>query len=181
MKTVKLSITALLIAVSFISSAQRGGRRIYNWALGMRYEIQGGVSTGATVPASLYGPTFKYLLDPQKNLEIMVLSDYSNGTDFYSMFHFFNPFPDVPQNFRYYFGLGGHVGKWRFKSVSPLYTTKIIPGIDGQLGFELIWRKVPFALSVDWHPMYNLVTYTSTDPKLQLLKVGVTLKYAYKR
>ena len=178
MKTLKKIITAGLIAITITTSfAQRGGRNIYNWALGVRYEFQGGINEQNSLPTVLLGPTFKYLLDPQKDIEIMYLSDFSNGTDIYAMFHIFNPFPEIPQNFRYYAGLGGHGGRWRFDKKS---NAKFDAGIDGQIGVELIGRKIPLAVSFDWHPSFNVMSIDPKDPKLLLLKLGITLKYAYK-
>jgi hypothetical protein len=176
MKQLKMIITAGLVAISLLSFSQKGGRKIYNWSLGVRYEFQGGTSSYPTMPASLLGPTFKYIITTQTAVEVMYLSDFANGNDIYGMFHFFNPLPEIPQNYRYYLGFGGHAGRWKFDKINP----KFLSGVDGQLGMEFIGRKMPLAISVDWHPGYNFSTYSATDPKLLLLRIGITVKYTHK-
>jgi len=177
MKEFKVLLTAGLIAAATLSFAQKGGRNIYNWSLGGRYEYIGGVD-GTIQPTMLLGPTFKYLLDPQRDIEIMYLSDFSSGENIYGLFHVFNPFPDIPQNFRYYYGGGLHVGRW--KSAITTNAKFIEAGVDGQLGLELIGKKIPLALSFDWHPEYNFVDEKG-QKQLLLVKIGVVLKYTYKR
>ena len=177
MKIIKALLTLGILAISVLTFAQKGGRNIYNWSLGGRYEYIGGVNS-ENQTTMLLGPTLKYLLDPQKDIEIMYLSDFSNGGNLYGIYQIFNPFPDIPQNFRYYMGAGLHAGRW--KSMITANSKYIESGIDAQLGIEFIGKKIPLALSFDWHPEYNFMV-EKEQVKFLLIKVGVVLKYYYKR
>lgn len=176
-KIVRTLVTACLIAVSLTSFSQKGGRNIYNWALGFRGEYVGNPGTNDYDPGSVIGPSFKYLWDPQRNIEIMYLTPgLKTGGDLHLMVNIFNPFPELPQNFRYYFGLGAHGGRWKTEDI--VNETYYTAGVDGQLGLEIIGRKIPLALSIDWHPTYTPITKQS---KSALMRFGLTLKYTYKR
>jgi len=178
MKIVRTLLTASLIALSLTSFSQKGGRNIYNWALGVRGEYIGTSNTDNVYDPSsgtAFGPSLKYLWDPQRNIEIMYLTpSIKEGGDLHLMANIFNPFPEMPQNFRYYFGVGAHGGRWKPSDEKAYYTA----GVDGQLGLEIIGRKIPLALSIDWHPTYTPVTKQS---KTALMRFGLTLKYTYKR
>jgi len=173
MKIVRTLLTASLIALSLTSFSQKGGRNIYNWALGVRGEYIGTAEPDNPYnPSSgtVFGPSFKYLWDPQRNIEIMYLTPgLKTGGDLHLMVNIFNPFPELPQNFRYYFGLGAHGGRWKTGDVPN--KTYYPLGVDGQLGLEIIGRKIPLALSIDWHPTYSWFTKQSNS----------ALKYTYKR
>lgn len=175
MKRHSFTLLAICLLMGFTSFAQKGGRNIYNWSLGLKAEAIGESTDidAINLPTTLFGPAFKFLIDPQKSIEIAALSDYSNGVQGHAIFNFFNPFPEIPQNYRYYFGLGVHAGRWSRLGDS------FRSGLDGQIGIEFIGRKIPVALSVDWHPTVDLITESST--KLWPVNFGVTLKYTYKR
>jgi len=178
MKIVRTLLTASLIALSLTSFSQKGGRNIYNWALGVRGEAIGTSSTNNYNEGIVFGPSLKYLWDPQRNIEIMYLTPgLKTGGDLHLMVNIFNPFPELPQNFRYYFGAGIHGGRW--KTGDPQNDKTYYPlGLDGQLGLEIIGRKIPLALSIDWHPTYSWFTEQSNSA---LMRFGLTLKYTYKR
>ena len=173
MKCIKAIITVSLISMSFISFSQKGGRNIYNWSLGGRFEIVSeNTDKGAVnLPTPLIGPAFKFLLDPQKSIEIAAMSDFKNGVQCQGIFNLFNPFPEVPQTFRYYVGMGLHAGTWK----TPGNLDPFRFGADGQLGVELIPRDIPLALSIDWHPTFDIVTKSTN--KIWLINFGLTIKY----
>jgi len=176
MKIAKVIITASLVAISLVSFSQKGGRRIYNWSLGGRMEVvSASTDLGATsLPTPLVGPAFKFLVDPQKAIEFAALSDFRSGGQIHGIFTFFNPFPEIPQTFRYYVGMGFHAGSWK-----KIYTKEAFQlGADAQVGVELIPRDIPMAISLDWHPCMNFVTSSTT--KLWIVNIGLTLKYYYK-
>lgn len=62
----------------------------------------------------------------------------------------------------WYAGFGGHIGSWdgrdaRWGEDGNAYT---VVGIDGIVGLEYNFKPVPFNLSVDWKPSYNIFGYT---------------------
>jgi len=174
MRIIKAVITASLITISLTSFSQKGGRNIYNWSLGGRMEIVSPSTdkNAINLPTPLVGPAFKFLVDPQKSIEIAAMSDFKNGALVQGIFTFFNPFPEIPQTFRYYVGMGLHAGTW--KKLNDTFRA----GADGQLGVELIPRDIPFAISIDWHPTMEVVTKSSA--KLFIVNIGLCLKYYYK-
>lgn len=182
MKKITLFATITCLVIAFTGFAQKGGRNIYNWSLGARMEIIGNQDASSIVPgpSPLFGGAFKFLLDPQKNIEILALSDINTGLDIHGLFAIFNPFPEMPQNFRYFFGAGAHAGRWTQELINSTKKAYFDAGVDGQLGIEFIGRKIPLALSFDWHPVYNVVT-KKDDTKAFLMRFGLTLKYTYKR
>ena len=176
MKLVKTVITAGLISISLASFSQKGGRRIYDWSLGCRAEVLGTSTDNDAInlPSPIFGPAFKFLIDPQKSIEIAALSDFSSGGQLQGIFNIFNPFPDIPQSLRYYMGLGLHAGRWNKLIVPDPFRA----GVDGQLGVEFIPRNIPLAISLDWHPRIEIVTKSSS--KLNILGFGLTVKYYHK-
>ena len=59
----------------------------------------------------------------------------------------------------YYFGGGAHIGVWT-GNTSPWFTgtqTYTVIGIDGILGLEYVFEEIPFNISIDWKPGFNLI------------------------
>jgi len=56
----------------------------------------------------------------------------------------------------YFYGGGAHIGMWAEKD-SPTYT---VIGIDGIIGLEYVFTEIPFNLSLDWKPGFNLIGYS---------------------
>ncbi|MGM0613133.1 MAG: hypothetical protein ACQESM_06465 [Bacteroidota bacterium] len=62
----------------------------------------------------------------------------------------------------WYAGFGGHIGFWdgnnaKWGDDEKSYT---VIGIDGILGMEYNFVEIPFNLSVDWKPAFNLFGYS---------------------
>jgi len=66
--------------------------------------------------------------------------------------------------FRFYMGAGGHIG-FRNREYHPWWKDKesrkddpaAVIGIDGQIGLEYTFSKIPLNLSIDWKPAINLI------------------------
>ncbi len=61
-----------------------------------------------------------------------------------------------------YYGIGGHVGFWDGNRTNwgDNGTSYTVIGVDGILGMEYNFSEIPFNLSLDWKPSFNLVGYT---------------------
>ncbi len=66
------------------------------------------------------------------------------------------------ERLNWYFGFGGHIGFWdgddtKWGEPDKSYT---VVGIDGILGLEYNFVAIPFNISIDWKPAYNLFGYS---------------------
>ncbi len=62
----------------------------------------------------------------------------------------------------FYYGAGAHLGVWNGK-INPWFDDRsghTVIGIDGILGLEYVFNQIPFNISVDWKPGFNLIGYT---------------------
>lgn len=65
-------------------------------------------------------------------------------------------------NLYYYYGGGAHIGAWSGRN-NPWFNntnTYTVIGIDGILGLEYVFEEIPFNISIDWKPGFNLIGYT---------------------
>ncbi len=61
----------------------------------------------------------------------------------------------------FYYGAGAHVGFW--DNTSPWFdsgTSTAVIGIDGIVGLEYNFSEIPFNISLDYKPAFNLIGYT---------------------
>ncbi len=62
----------------------------------------------------------------------------------------------------FYYGAGAHIGLWD-GDVNPWFNdgaTHTVLGIDGIIGVEYVLQEIPFNISLDWKPGYNLIGYS---------------------
>ncbi len=62
----------------------------------------------------------------------------------------------------FFYGGGAHLGSWN-SSVSPWFednNSNIVLGIDGIVGLEYVFYEIPFNISLDWKPGFNLIGHT---------------------
>lgn len=140
----KKFLFTLLMALSF--SVLQG--QDYQNALGVR----GGFSNGLT---------FKHFLNEKAAVEVLLSTRWRgyNITGLYELH--VNAFNEPRLNF--YYGIGGHVGRWRGYKGHPWFDDDLyytVVGIDGILGLEYNFEEVPINISIDYKPAFNLVGYT---------------------
>jgi hypothetical protein len=63
------------------------------------------------------------------------------------------------QGLGWYIGGGAHVGFWDFPGSDT--GTEFALGVDGILGMEYTFVDIPLNLSLDWKPMFNIVSETT--------------------
>ncbi|NBC82204.1 MAG: hypothetical protein GVY19_02370 [Bacteroidetes bacterium] len=73
------------------------------------------------------------------------------------------------RNFNFYYGGGAHVGFWDLNNRPTPWDSRddefddnsyVAIGIDGIVGLEYTFDEVPFNLSLDWKPAFNLIEDT---------------------
>ena len=140
----KKIVITLLFSLSFYSLQAQN----YNNAIGVRL---GGIS----------GVTFKTMMSGSNALEVIVGGKY-RGVHAVVLYEVHAEAFDVPNLFWYYGG-GGHIGFWegrygRWFDEARGSTTAI--GIDGIFGMEYQIEEIPFTVSLDLIPSFNIAEYT---------------------
>jgi len=137
-------ISLLCFSMQVVSQAD------YSTGIGLR----GGFPTGVTI---------KHFVNEQDAIE-GILGVHYRGFVLTGLYErHINAFGEDRLNF--YYGAGGHVGFWSYYKNHPVFNdsysgTRTIIGVDGILGLEYSFEQVPFNLSVDWKPMFNLGPYS---------------------
>lgn len=116
------------------------------------------------------GPTYRYYLGSKISTEIFALTDFSNGIEFYGFLQYGEGIPGIPANFRWIAGAGAHAGTWKG------YHDSFVAGFDGMLGLEYTFDKHPLSLSLDWHPLVNIITEKKND-RFWPQKFGLSARY----
>lgn len=115
----------------------------YNTGIGLR----GGWGTGLTV---------KHFLNSKAAVE-GILDSRWHGLGITGLYELHTRAFDVDR-LNFYYGVGGHLGFWDgqyYRSYDNSKTYTVI-GIDGILGLEYNFKEIPFNLSLDWKPTFDL-------------------------
>ncbi len=113
--------------------------------------IRGGLSNGITV---------KHFIDSNKAIEGL-LSTRWQGLNITGLYEIHNQAFDTPR-LHWYYGVGGHIGFWDGYKNHPWFNegTYTVIGIDGIIGMEYNIEPIPFNISLDWKPAFNIIGYT---------------------
>ncbi|MBA4322018.1 MAG: hypothetical protein C0408_04305 [Odoribacter sp.] len=103
-----------------------------------------------------YGLTIKHFMNENNAVEGILASNWGGfvATVLLENEHWTGLYP----GFNWYWGLGAHIGFWDAganRYVTSTYTGSVI-GIDGILGLEYTFDKIPLNLSIDILPSINL-------------------------
>jgi hypothetical protein len=143
----KPSLKFLIITLLFGTLSMNASAQDYNTAIGVR----GGWHSGLTV---------KHFLNGSDALEGLLVTAWK-GFELTALFErHANAFG--VNNLNWYYGAGGHVGS--FQS-GPWFDedkneSNMVIGVDGILGLEYNIGDIPFNVSIDWKPEFNLVGYS---------------------
>ena len=126
----------MLFAVSNVSAQN------YVQAVGLRGGVYSGINYKNFVTNSM--AIEGIFLKPWKAVELIGLVEYHN-------------YLSRSNHLLWYYGFGGHIGFY-----DALYTlhsrgTYLVLGVDGILGLEYEFDRIPLAIGVDWKPNFNLV------------------------
>lgn len=150
-----------IICLAFGSYAQKTTTP-YSSAFGGRIEIN--------TDRTFLGFTYKHYMDQLKSYEVMALSDFDRGIEFYGFLQYNGTVPDFPPKLRWIVGGGANLGTWNDDS--------FVLGIDGMLGVEYSFTELPLNLGLDWKPVLNLVT--KKDDRFWPSKFGISIRYTIK-
>lgn len=139
----KLALSLVLGLFAFLPTNAQD----YNTGIGVR----GGFAQGITI---------KHFVSGTSALEGIIASRWK-GIELTGLYEIHGRAFQVDR-LNWYAGFGGHVGAWdgqdaRWGDDGDSYT---VVGIDGIIGLEYNFERVPFNLSVDWKPAYNFSGYT---------------------
>ncbi|MBE0674605.1 MAG: hypothetical protein IH591_08090 [Bacteroidales bacterium] len=137
----------MLIAFFILGSVTLMNAQDYNTGIGVR----GGFSNGLTIKHFVGNSTaFEGILATRwKGFEITGLVEF-HARAFRA------------DRLNWYAGFGGHIGFWNGDNVNwgtPGVDYSVV-GLDGILGLEYNFREVPFNISIDWKPEFNLWGYS---------------------
>ena len=139
-----LGLTLLLFTSGYTHAQKR-----YDNALGVRL-------------GSWPGITYKHFVSQRGAFEA-ILNTRWHGFMFHGLYEVHHKAFNEP-GFNFYYGVGGHIGHWNVgRYRHPWYDDAgryAAIGVDGILGLEYSFSKIPLNLSVDWKPMLNLVSWT---------------------
>ena len=141
-------IFMLIAVLTFTASFTQAQARDYNTGLGLR----GGRFNGLTI---------KHFIENDTAFE-GIISTRWQGYNVTGLFEKHKTAFDLPR-LNWYYGLGAHIGVWDGDNVKwaddkDSYT---LIGIDGIIGLEWSISEIPFCISIDWKPAYNLIGNTS--------------------
>jgi hypothetical protein len=120
----------------------------YNTGIGIR----GGLSNGLTV---------KHFIGSDTAIEGL-LSTRWRGFNITGLYEIHDQAFDTPR-LNWYYGFGGHIGFWGGYKNHPWFeddASYTVIGIDGIIGIEYNIEPIPFNISLDWKPGFNIIGYT---------------------
>jgi hypothetical protein len=133
----------------------------YKGGLGLR--LEGGKDGNS-------GVSYKQFVRQNTALEGLFLSDFDDGFEISALGMTQNGFPGAPSELMWYGGGGAHIGFWGDRN-------PFVAGIDGILGIEYAFRQIPLSLSLDWHPVFNIIS--EKDDRFFPMKFGLTVRYIF--
>jgi len=140
----KLSIVLVLGLLSLVTLNAQD----YNTGIGIR----GGLSNGLTV---------KHFIGSDTAIEGL-LSTRWRGFNITGLYEIHDQAFDTPR-LNWYYGFGGHIGFWGGYKNHPWFeddASYTVIGIDGIIGIEYNIEPIPFNISLDWKPGFNIIGYT---------------------
>lgn len=135
-----------VVIVIFLFFVATSNAQDYKTGIGLR----GGWGTGLTV---------KHFLSKTKAVE-GILDSRWHGFGVTGLYEIHTRAFDVDR-LNFYYGIGGHLGLWDgYYSHWGDNRNYTVIGIDGILGLEYNFKEIPFNLSLDWKPAFNVAGYT---------------------
>ncbi len=127
----------------------------FNLLNAQTYETGIGLRGGPSV-----GITIKHFLTEKGALEGILTSRW-RGVNITGLYEIHNQISEL-EGLRWYYGFGAHAGYWRANYSNNVFNNDyhLILGLDGIIGLEYNFAIVPFNLSLDWKPAFNLVGST---------------------
>ena len=138
----------LLISLIVFSLVLTGFAQDYRTGIGLR----GGFASGLTI---------KHFMGEKSAFELLFASRW-RGLEITALYEIHNRAFNTDR-LNWYYGLGGHIGFWNGDYTHRYWgdagTNYTVIGIDGILGLEYNFSEIPFNISIDWKPAFNIVGY----------------------
>ena len=152
----------VLISLAFATSAQAQ----YRYTLGL----------GGKTGSPYFAASAKYFLGSHSAIEgLASFGLYGVGlTGLYEYHIYIDPAPGL----RWYFGGGAHVSTTSNRYYNPYadaYYGSAIAGLDGVIGLEYVFEKIPLGLSFDLMPVLNIAGYFGP-----WWNAGIGVRYLFK-
>ena len=155
------AVIAISASVFFAFSAAAYAAADYTAGLGLRLEA------GADGNA---GISYKQFLSARNAVEGLLLTDLNDGVEVSGLYMFQSRFPGSARDLRWYAGGGAHIGTWGKHD-------EFVLGPDGILGVEYSFSDIPLSISIDWHPVFNIIT--EKNDRFWPAKFGLTMRYTF--
>ena len=108
------------------------------------------------------GLTIKHFIGSETALEGLILSRW-NGFNITGLYEIHNEAFSTP-GLNWFYGFGGHIGFWHGSPNHPWFdndtNSHSVIGVDGIVGIEYNLSNIPFNISLDWKPGFNIIGYT---------------------
>ncbi len=111
--------------------------------------IRGGLSNGLTI---------KHFTQEGVALEGIAAFRWG-GFHFTGLYEIHEPAFDT-ERLKWFYGGGAHLGVWDTDSPFVDGDSQAVIGIDGIIGLEYSLEEIPFSISADWKPGFNLIGNT---------------------
>lgn len=134
--------TFLVFSVFLLKGQTTDGNQSYKSALGLR--ISSPVFAGFN---------YKYFKSDLKAIDAILSTDFDNGMTLTVLYEIHKPIEGA-NGLYWYYGAGGHVGAYGRGDNSQFHF-----GVDGVLGLEYVIKEIPFAISLDYLPSFNVNNY----------------------
>jgi hypothetical protein len=138
----KLVIGVSIFLVMFAGNIVPASGQLYNTGVGARLGFFNGI-------------TVKHFLQEGHAVE-GILSTRWEGFIITGLYEIQRPFTDV-NNLEWYYGGGAHIGFWRAGRYRFDSEASSVFGLDLILGIEYTIDEVPFSVSLDWKPGFNIL------------------------
>ncbi|MDA3901271.1 MAG: hypothetical protein PF637_12230 [Spirochaetes bacterium] len=116
-----------------------------------------------------YGATIRYRFADPSHLEGLILFN-RNGFEFSALYEYQIHPEFFPENLFLFFGGGAHIGLWGEDDPT-------VFGPDGIVGILYSVKDLPMNFSLDWHPVYNIVS--EKEQRMWGNKLGISVRYCF--
>lgn len=144
----KLIPHCLLILLIFNIPQELSAQHSYKTALGLRLNGGAGISV-------------RHFIKDNQSIEGILYTRW-RGLNITGLYNVNYPVFDEP-GFNFFIGGGGHIGFWDrdhnpWRDENKRYNdTRMVVGIDGQIGLEYTFNEIPLNLAIDWKPAFNII------------------------
>ncbi|WP_447641897.1 MULTISPECIES: hypothetical protein [Chitinophagaceae] len=149
-----------VVLMFLLSSHTVFGQSNYDQALGIR------AIGGFTI-------SYKNYFGNQNNMELQA-AIWTHGTRFAGLYEFNHPVADI-NGLNFILGPGVHLGFWNGKYKDQHSDAGTEFGIDGIIGLDYGFSKIPINISVDWQPSIILAGGSDFTPNLG----GIGIRYTF--